>query len=245
MSLTMCIADNQHEGIGTVKIRREDRDKPAPLAPTADGVNSHSAFALLHSASAALVAPSRKASDGAMDGDDDDASETESLKDDGLSSSSGSDYESAIEDDEDALSTLHESPSMLEETVQAIHDTSFGIPPKVNGKERDSQPPNTAGLVEGAAKLPKAPARQSSYPGYFEQAVRHDLETPGVSTPGAATPGGTRVRKPIFKRGKSQALSKKPSRKDFNFDASGGDVQGIVVLEIKGATDLPKLKNGR
>jgi phosphatidylserine decarboxylase len=84
-------------------------------------------------------------------------------------------------------------------------------------------------------------------PGYFESKRQpSDSGTTTPATPATTlTPGGTK-RRPIFKRTKSKTPGSKKNSKDFNFDASQQrDVLGIVILEIKGATDLPKLKNGR
>jgi len=172
---------------------------------------------------------------------------SESLDDDGLTSDS-SDYESGLEDqDEDGLPTLQESPSMLDDTVQTVYNAHVGLPPPPKTKSNDDKlVPKTAGVV-GTKPAGKTPARQSSLPGYFEEENGPGSESSIPDTPGTGlmTPSGSRVRIPGFKRSKSRAPSKKSSRKDFNFDVgSAADVQGIVVMEIQGATDLPKLKNG-
>lgn len=221
---------SQHQGIGTIKMRRGSR---RTSSTPGDGSKRNSAMSFLHSAL------SRKQTDDTPEVEDDDASDSESLNDDGLTSSSGTDDDSAVEDDDDGLETLHESPSMLDETVQAAYNASTGMPVKSGtGKKQLDQ------VIREQSGPPKTPSRQSSQPGYFDHSSRSDSDAPGLSTPGAATPGGTKIRKPMFKRNKTRAVSNKSSRRDFNFDASGGDVQGIVVMEINSASDLPKLKNG-
>jgi phosphatidylserine decarboxylase len=180
-----------------------------------------------------------------VQGQDDDEecdSESESLDDDGLTSDSSVDDESGVEhDDEDGLPTLAESPGLLDQTVQTVYNAQIGLPPPPKTKSNDDKlAPKTAGLL--GAKGQRTPGRQTSLPGYFDEEGSTEPGTPGT---GAATPGGSRVKIPIFKRNKSRAPSKKSSRRDFNFDVgSAADVQGIVVMEIQGATDLPKLKNG-
>lgn len=171
-------------------------------------------------------------------------SDCDSLDDDGLTSDSSDEFESANEDDE-TLPTLHESPSLLDGTVQTVYNATVGLPPPPKTKSNDDKlTPKTAGLL--GPKGQKTPGRQSSLPGYFDEEGEHPSipSTPGA---GASTPGGSRVKIPLpnFKRNKSRAPSKKSSRRDFNFDAGGAaDVQGIVVMEIQSASDLPKLKNG-
>lgn len=169
-----------------------------------------------------------------------DESDASSLNDDGLSSeSSDDDFESGADDDE-ALSTLHESPSLMDETVETVYNAAVGLPPPPKTKVNDSK-----GGWLGAK--PFKSARQSSM---NSEADDEQFDSPSMSVPstpgtGLVTPGGTKGRRPIFKRNKSRAPSKKSSRRDFNFDTSvTADVQGIVVMEIQSANDLPKLKNG-
>jgi hypothetical protein len=173
-------------------------------------------------------------------------SDSESLNDDGLTSDSSDEYESG-NDDDDALPTLHESPSLLDGTVQTVYNATVGLPPPPKTKSsEDKLAPKTAGLL--GPKGQKTPGRQTSLPGYFDEEGDHPgTSIPGTPGTGMTTPGGSRVKIPIpgFRRNKSRAPSKKSNRRDFNFDAGGAaDVQGIVVMEIQNATDLPKLKNG-
>ncbi len=101
-----------------------------------------------------------------------------------------------------------------------------------------------------------------------ETSSTQGVYTPSISTPGVVTPGGTitgsKSRRPIFKRNKSRTQSsgvdtpglsggvstgggrklRRRDRRNFNFDSSQGrDVLGIVIMEIKNASDLPKIKN--
>ena len=63
----------------------------------------------------------------------------------------------------------------------------------------------------------------------------------GATTPVPGTPGTTIPSRP---HGSKARFRKSWGSKNTNysFDASN-DIIGIVMLEIKGATDLPKLKN--
>ncbi|KAK4683625.1 phosphatidylserine decarboxylase, partial [Tremellales sp. Uapishka_1] len=207
-----------HEGIGTVKIRTNPRPKVAPT-PAFDPstVQDKPSLSILQSATSAMLAPmvgnhkmvNVPSSSTNTEAEEDDNDSEDLLADDGLSSSSSD------EDDE--------TPP-----VPAPKKTTLSPPP----------PPKTAGLL---TPLPtnkhKTPARQTSLPGYFDKPVgAGNGETPTHSTPG--TPGGSKVKRPIFKRGRGK------TNKDFNFDSGQGrDVLGIVIMEVKNATDLPKLKN--
>lgn len=252
----------QHQGIGTIKMRSKKQHELDPLAPSAGGGAAHPAVGLLHATAAAVVSPLaglHKAqpitSAGLMDLDDEDDEDEDVLADDGLSSSSDEEYEDALEEEEEYH--LKNSPPDLEHVVDIVSDESIvsSTRPAARASSED-QVPKTASLVvpetsTSKAKPPKTPTRQTSLPGYFEskrqpQSQPSDSGTTTPATPAATlTPGGTK-RRPIFKRTKSKTPGSKKNSKDFNFDASQQrDVLGIVILEIKGATDLPKLKNGR
>ncbi len=177
--------------------------------------------------------------------EDDDEEDDDVLEDDGMTSSSNEEFTDAIDDAEPI-----ESPSdsaVTENLVETIYDTAAGLPPpkSITGLRHASeeQELRTEGLLTPTRKPAQTPSRQPSLPGYFDRPTKHDgSESPGYSVP--ATPGDSR-RRPIFKRNRSATPSKR-STKDFNFDASQGkDVLGIVMVEIKSATDLPKIKNCR
>lgn len=170
--------------------------------------------------------------------DDDDES---SFEDDGMtSSSSDSDDEDFGEDH------FYDSPN-LQEISEGVSEVSFAVPePKASDKG-----PKSAELLAPSVsnKTLKQPARQSSLPGYFEKKVGSESpSTPGGGTPPEAmTPSTSRSKMPKFRRTKSRtssALSTKTSRRDFNFDVKHAkEMLGIVIMEIKSAEDLPKLKS--
>lgn len=219
--------------------------------------------ALSAASSSTIFSPfSRKKKESSPDSTDDldgEESGTDSLNDDGLTSESSEDELESGADDDDALSTLHESPMFMDETVQTIYNAQVGLPPPPKTKTSSSsedKPPKTASASSGGggggwlgAKGRRASARQSSH---NTDETPDEFDSPGVSIPGTpgtgtglATPGGTKMKRPIFKRSKSRAASKKSNARDFNFDANtAADIQGIVVMEIQSASDLPKLKNG-
>jgi phosphatidylserine decarboxylase len=216
-----------------------------PIDPSESGAMA----AVSATTSSTLFSPfSHKTTPVHQDEDEGEDSGSESLDDDGLTSDS-SDYESGIEDqDEDGLPTLQESPSMLDDTVQKVYDAHIGLPPAPKPKSSDDKVPKTAGLLGTKTPVAKTPGRQTSLPGYFDEESGAGTEPsiPGTPGTGLMTPSGSRVKIPGFKRNKSRAPSKKSNRKDFNFDVgSAADVQGIVVMEIQSASDLPKLKNGK
>jgi phosphatidylserine decarboxylase len=127
-----------------------------------------------------------------------------------------------------------------------------------------------AGQHDALTSLPEtseSPARRKlphTASSYFGQSADSStpLATPGTATPsGLATPGGT--RKTFFLRRTKTTNSaagsmdsnlnvkpqknkrfRKKKKEDFNLDAeSNRDILGIVVMEIKSAADLPKLKS--
>jgi phosphatidylserine decarboxylase len=178
---------------------------------------------------------------------DDEEDQSDSLSDDGLSSSSSDDeFEDALTEEDNEI---HHSPSGVDNLVSTMYDTTIGLPyPKPSDRAQSPDQPKTAGLLAPSidtpnAKTAKTPNRQSSLPGYFDRPTRQDNgETPGTS---AGTPGG-KHRRPIFRRDKSRAASKRSTKRDFNFDANQGrETLGIVIMEIKSASDLPKMKNGK
>ena len=190
--------------------------------------------------------------DKAMHMDDGEASELSEdddalLEDDGLSSSSEEEFEDGMGTDVLA-DHRHASRSPERMTTLSEDDPKTAVPPPKQSSGVGDQVPKTAGLLTPAHVSHHAPARQTSLPGYFDKTgghPDHGAATPGSSippTPGAMTPGGSK-RRPIFKRQRSQASSRK-STKDFNFDANKGkDTLGIVVMEILSASDLPRIKN--
>jgi phosphatidylserine decarboxylase len=145
-----------------------------------------------------------------------------SIADDGLtSSSSEDDSDSPLEDERE----VQESPDEVTHEPKPVHPERHKLLHKASSNYIDHTPGDATPL----------------------------------GTPGVATPGGS--RRPFFLRrnkgsttttgsGDSDKAEKKKKRKtkkkgkEFNFDAeSNRDVLGIVVMEIKSAADLPKLKN--
>jgi phosphatidylserine decarboxylase len=228
----------QTEGIGTVKLRR---DSGAPAARK----KSRSPFAMLRSSAHVAVSPiaaghKTEPITAEPDDIDDDDDDEDDLADDGLSSSSDEEYEDA-QDEHD----FRDSPLDVDGLNDQLYSTTIGIP-----GPKPSDAPKTAGLAVPPTK--RTPSRQSSLPtrgeGYFDMPTHKgssDSATLSLSdTPGytpAVTPGG---RKNIFKRSKPKQPRPKKSKRGFNFNAdSGKEVLGIVIMEIKGAEDLPKLKS--
>jgi len=226
----------QTEGIGTVKLRR-DSDVPATRK------KSRSPFAMLRSSAhvaASPIAAGHKTVplSGEPDERDDDSDDSDDIADDGLSSSSDEEYEDAQDE-----TGFRDSPSDIEALNDQMYNTTVAVP-----GPKPSDAPKTAGLA--VPPKTRTPSRQSSLPtraeGYFDMPSHKSSgdsatlsDTPGY-TP-AVTPGGKRK---IFKRSKSKQPKTKSSKKDFNFNAdSGKEVLGIVIMEIKGAEDLPKLKS--
>lgn len=92
---------------------------------------------------------------------------------------------------------------------------------------------SSTGSGSGTATVPSTPGRR--FP--IRRATRDGSNSPApsMSTQGGDTPGGNK-RRPIFHRGKNKTGTQ------YNF-AQSKDILGIVMLEICGATGLPKIKN--
>ncbi|OWZ75979.1 phosphatidylserine decarboxylase [Cryptococcus neoformans Bt85] len=241
-----------HKGIGTVKMRTQ------PVEPSRLGRLQGAASAVAGSLTGGhKMVPLQGSEVHPEDEDDEPDDDEELLSDDGISSSSSNDeFEDALEEEEEVM-ILTDSPSTNEPADIPLDQQVSGLSIKPTNVPVDDKSPKTAGYL-GPQDRSKAPSRQASFPvGQLEaqpmaksSSTDSGISSPGTSTTGLVTPGG-KARRPLFKRGKSRAdsgteqkpVEKKKSR-GFEFDAKQGkEVLGIVILEIKGATDLPKLKN--
>ncbi|WVW78263.1 phosphatidylserine decarboxylase [Kwoniella bestiolae CBS 10118] len=244
-----------HKGIGTVKMRQESI-KPSSLArPTSMVASAVSGIVSSMKGGHKTVPVSGQPNSAEVDDVDDEDDDEDTLSDDGMSSSSSSDeFEDALEEEEtETPMPINESPSVVENAIAGMSEQTSGLPDSTKANKRESSgllAPSNITSVPG----PKSPSKTGSGSGdYFASGpmIKGGSADSAVSTPGVVTPGGTKMRRPLFKRGKSKTESssqvptvqKKKSR-GFNFDANQGkEVLGIVILEIKGAEDLPKLKN--
>ena len=169
----------------------------------------------------------------------------EDIQDDGLSSSDSDDYEDALAFDGD------ESPERdVDPLDEAMYNATLGESRQTSSTAQVDKVPQTAGTLGPSAPSSRwPPARQSSLPTPLDK-VRQDSNDSVYSmdstTSSAATPT-SKHRRGIFKRRKSRdpsTATTKSSKRDFNFSASHGkEVLGIVIMEIKGAEDLPKLRS--
>ncbi|WVF69626.1 phosphatidylserine decarboxylase [Kwoniella sp. CBS 6097] len=250
-----------HKGIGTVKMRHDEPVKASGLSKPTSLISSATSAIVGSLTGGHKMTPvssstpqqqqQRVEDDG--EGEDDD----ESLSDDGMSSSSSDEeFEDTLDVEGETPPAVSESPSVLENVIAGVSDQTSGLPEHKGGSTSSGERSKSAGLLAPSSAVPGSRvAKQPGDKGYFDPMARSGSgDSPsGASTPGVTTPGGTKMRRPLFKRGKSrtessslsqpQTVHKRKSR-GFNFDASQGkEVLGIVILEIKGAEDLPKLKN--
>ncbi|WVR04751.1 phosphatidylserine decarboxylase [Kwoniella sp. DSM 27419] len=234
-----------HKGIGTVKMRRQDSARS--IKPTSRLGSATSALVGSFMGGHKMVAVQESgpiAHEDEIQSDDQD----DSLSDDGISSSSSEDSDNALDEEDETGSHVTDSPSVVEHVVAGLSGQTAGLP---EHKGSVSSERGSDKLLSPTA-VPPQKAQQGAY---FDQLPSKSAiaDTPsGLSTPGVATPGGSRMRRPLFKRGKNrtgsssqqQPVQHKKKSKGFNFDANQGrEVLGIVILEIKGAEDLPKLRN--
>ena len=229
------------QGIGTVKMRR-DSDTPK------SGIRkSRSPFARFRSSvhaapTAATGGHQMQPVESPVDGYDEDEESSDDIVDDGLSSSSSDEDDDIPEQDEN---DFRESPSDVNGLNNQMYNATLGIP--------GSKPSDSLTKMSVAGKKGNAAGSHSATgPGYFEQhsnktqaSLDSVSESVSVADTPSMTPGGGRRK--MFKRNRnkrpSMGTSKKKS-KDFNFDAKDGrEVLGIVIMEISGAEDLPRLKS--
>ncbi|OCF30786.1 phosphatidylserine decarboxylase [Kwoniella heveanensis BCC8398] len=248
-----------HKGIGTVKMRNDEPVKPTGLAKPTSLISSATSAIVGSLTGGHKMTPVTTATPQQHPVEDEEEAEDdeESLSDDGMSSSSSDDeFEDALDAEGETPPAVNESPSVVEDVIAGISDQTAGLPEHKGGSTSSGERSKSAGLLAPSAAVPgPRTTKQPGDKGYFDPMLRSGSgDSPsGASTPGVSTPGGTKMRRPLFKRGKSRTGSSSQSQtqttqrrksKGFNFDASQGkEVLGIVILEIKGAEDLPKLRN--
>lgn len=127
--------------------------------------------------------------------------------------------------------------SGLETSVRIVSPSTAGSSPHPQGYFDTVPPPASV----ARRRLFKKSSRDDYGPG-----TPGGLLTPSGMDSGAATPasiGGaapaTRKRRPVFKRGRGKKGT------GYTLEHQGHDILGIVMLEIEGAVDLPKLRNCR
>jgi phosphatidylserine decarboxylase len=161
------------------------------------------------------------------------------------------------DDDEDEIDTSIPSTPLVLDISQPAH---FMSPPVVISQPSPSTP-TAASLARTPVVAPSPVTSKPSSPAFNLPKIfptkRPSLNTHSSSdqvvTPGsgASTPAtiGSSISRPSSASGKPSKKAKfrkswGPQKKaDYNFNAALNDVLGIVMLEIQGASDLPKLKN--
>ena len=235
----------KHEGIGTIKMRsKRPNHTVQAMSPSVAGAEERSPLALLQSATATILAPIAMGQKPSValgnEQHEEDEEEEPTLVDDGLSSSSDDEFEDATSEADRGESPLE---ILSDETTPETYDRKPSPKHANSSQPRPNDLPlHPARLLPPSQKASQTPSRQTSMPGYFDRPTQphHNNASPALSNP--PTPGGSK-RRPIFK-GKRSATPSKRSTRDFAFDTSQGkDVQGIVMVEIKSAADLPKIKN--
>lgn len=144
--------------------------------------------------------------------------------------------------EDDGLSSAEEdSGDEMEEGTTPASGTSTGSTPisSTPGSRKNTQPPPI--ITPSASQSLKPPSTSPAFlpkvlsPGPRSAASGKDYFE------GAQTPEGSR---PTSRTGKKRPSFKKQFDSNFNF-SSNNDIVGIVMLEIQGAEDLPKLKNSK
>lgn len=138
------------------------------------------------------------------------------FQDDGLSS------EDEDNEDDDLLAPIEDVPP---------------ITPTTDVGDKDKTPTFPSKSVTGLAKL---------FPGKRNQSQRVDPLDPMLSTDSSAStpssPGLIVTTQDAKEKKRKFRRSKKAGGGEYHFNPEN-DVLGIVMLEIKGASDLPKLSN--
>ncbi|WVO16689.1 phosphatidylserine decarboxylase [Cryptococcus depauperatus] len=251
-----------YKGIGTVKMRN-NQNSSQPAAKSAFGLISGAASAVAGSLAGGHKMISIPGNKGRreLEEEEEEDDDDELLPDDGMSSSSSADeFEDALEEEEETL-LMTESSSVAYIPKDPLTDQTAGLTIKATDILVDDRVPKTAGFLGPDITKFKTPTRQASLPvteSYGSPSMTKSYLTEstsptstGLPTPGTVTPGGTKILRPLFKRGKSRQSSstqmktvEKKKSKGFEYDATRNkETLGIVILEIKSASDLPKLKN--
>jgi hypothetical protein len=148
--------------------------------------------------------------------------------------------------DENAVESFATSPEK-ESNMKLRVDTSDApaiveVPPTAS---KETAPGYFDKMIPQAEGVSRLSGRQNSkdalLASHQHQSSTGTVQTvsSGLLTPGSVTPGGHAHKKRFAK-----VRRKDPSGKGYNF-GSGKDILGIVMLEISGAKDLPKLRNGK
>jgi len=229
------------QGIGTVKMRRDSDLAKSQVR------KSRSPFARFRSSMYSAASPlagdhQMQPVDFPADGCEEDEESSDDIIDDGLSSSSSDEDDDIHELDEDGF---RDSPADMDGLNNQMYNSTLGFPGR---KPSESGPKLSVPGKDSKTSGKQAPGSAC----YFDLPPSHKdnpLETASTGFSAAETPAMTpsEGKRKMFKRNKSKRPSAGTGKKktnDFNFDARHGkEVLGIVIMEISGAEDLPRLKS--
>ena len=188
-------------------------------------------------------------------------------EDDGLSSDEGSDDEDEDDEHDDdegfpvrversptrtpapVTGTSAATPKAESVTVPGVNILApspiAGLPPTVVAPVPVSKTSLGAKIPRVFKKRPSLPTAPSTDSGVSSAPSATGTPSPAPSSLSRPSTPGTPSAVPPTSAKRSKFKRKWASRnKDYNLNAAH-DILGIVMLEIKGATDLPKLKNSK
>ena len=174
------------------------------------------------------------------------------FEDDGGISSDEGENDSDDEREEDHLPPLAQlhippitSPSLDPVTIEQpqpqrpeLQTHVSPTTPTLSAKTPVSMKPGSPGINISKILRRPTPSRPASCEPNSPTAVSSGAPTPVAPLPHQRTTSGGQPIKKKFRR----SWSSQPKKKDYNFSTQN-DIQGIVMLEIQNAVDLPRWKN--
>lgn len=111
-----------------------------------------------------------------------------------------------------------------------------GLTPSTDAGDKDKTPTPSSKSISGLAKFFPGKRQQSQRVDSYESTLAIDSSASAPSSPRPMTTQDAKEKKRKFRR------SRKAGGGGYHFNPEN-DVVGIVMLEVKGANDLPKLSN--
>ncbi|THG96606.1 hypothetical protein EW026_g5254 [Hermanssonia centrifuga] len=182
------------------------------------------------------------------------------FEDDGLSSDEGESNSDEEEEDTLTLSKLYDPPQAIENPSEQLTVKPVAQPfapaespttptPLSTVKTPVSVKPPSPSFTKKFLRRPSSKRSASVDSSTFTATIPTSISSPalssGMTTPMAVSspPSGVVTPMPRPPAGKRFRKSWSQKNTNFNFSAGNNDIIGIVMLEIKGAKDLPKLRN--
>lgn len=249
VSAPLVSSRRRKKATGHIKLRIGFVPAPAPAESGLPAMDYQSVYAYLLKRSQErniLTVPAFQGIGTMLEGESGDDDSADELQDDGISSSSSDD-----DDDDDSPPSAPASPSakprdlpaLVPQTsadgllLPALGPALLGVPSLGSSTTTLDQPSSASSALPTPRRLSFPGSSKKDKKGKGSGDDYFDLSAAGPSS-GAVTPAepaaAKKSRAPKFKR--------KEADKDWSY-STDSEILGVVLLEIKGAEDLPRLKN--